>query len=361
MPLDDGLSGPKKNLHSQRTLPYRLGPELLEKRGGLVVRLSEDARRSVVFFGRAEPPIGEAVYGGTGFLLGYESDGTYFPYLVTNRHVARTLEKESEFTLRVNLSAGGSDPIPIRGVTWAYHPDRDVDLAACFCYLPKGKYDHRFYGGPLVGVHEVMCGDPISIVGLFRLRSGRGKNLPVVHTGHIAAFPDPSERIPVTDEATGDVTKVEGYLVEAQTLDGLSGAPVFAQVPIGLRMPDTNTLATVYGFNVRLLGVYQGSFKGIPDKTLAKELSLKYGPTVPVGMGIVVPSERIEELMNHEDLVADREELKHLGVSRAAAVADSAFAGVEQSALPTTDENPDHQEDFSRLLDAAVPVNKSDR
>ncbi len=348
-----------KVLHNLPRLPYRLGPKLLESRGGFVVRIAENARRSVVFFGIPEPPLGEIKYGGTGFLLAYEKDGVFFPYVVTNRHVAKRLENEPEFTLRANLKSGGSDPMSIEDATWAYHPDTDVDLAASMIYLDNRVYDHGFFGGKTHKADQVLCGDPVSIVGLFRLREGSTKNVPVVHTGHIATLPDPTERIPVKDPSTGKIINAEAYLVEAQTLDGLSGAPVFTREIIGVKFPG-GTAGTVYGNDVRLLGVYQGSFKGIPDETLAKEHKLPDGRAVPVGMGIVIPSEKIDELMEHKDLVATREKYKHLGVVRRAATEDSGFHADPISAPPTKDDNPQGREDFNSLLDAAVSGSEQD-
>jgi hypothetical protein len=57
------------------------------------MRLGEDAKRSVVFFGKTDPMTGEIVYGGTGFLVGYEGQGARLPYLVTCR-IADKLQKD---------------------------------------------------------------------------------------------------------------------------------------------------------------------------------------------------------------------------------------------------------------------------
>jgi len=207
--------GLSKTLPNSPPLPYRLGPELLESKGGFVVRIAENARRSVVFFGIPEPPLGEIGYGGTGFLLAYEIDGAFFPYIITNRHVAKRLESEPEFTLRANLKSGGSDPMPIEDCAWVYHPDPDVDLAASVIYLNKRVYDHGFFGGQMHKADQVLCGEAVRIVGLFRLREGKAKNVPVVHTGHIATLPDPSERIPIKVPLTGAIRSLEDVWLSA--------------------------------------------------------------------------------------------------------------------------------------------------
>jgi len=47
-------------------------------------------------------------------------------------------------------------------------------------------------------------------------------------TGNVAVLPDPIERIPIRDRTTGEIVEAEVYLVEAQTLDGLSGSTGFS-------------------------------------------------------------------------------------------------------------------------------------
>ena len=77
---------------------------------------------------------------------------------------------------------------------------------------------------------DISIGDFCYIVGLFRLLSGPRRNLPVVHTGHIALLPS-DERMPVRDwlGAPSARRDVEGHLVETSNLQGLSGFPCFVR------------------------------------------------------------------------------------------------------------------------------------
>ena len=76
-------------------------------------------------------------------------------------------------------------------------------------------------------VEEVEVDDLCYTVGLWRVLEGKERNLPIVHTGHLARLAG-EERIPIKDPRQPDgVVLAHGYLVEAQTLSGLSGAPVF--------------------------------------------------------------------------------------------------------------------------------------
>ena len=96
--------------------------------------------------------------------------------------------------------------------------------------------------------------------------------------------------------------EVEAYLVQAQTLEGLSGSPVFiqqfSQIP-GLSTPGGGGVAG-YG-DQKLLGIYQGAWDGEPGAILSADRNLKGDNLrVPVGMGIIVQGERILELVKND-------------------------------------------------------------
>jgi len=188
-----------------------------------------------VFFGKTDPMSGEVVYGGTGFLVGYDGEGARLPYLVTCRHVAKHLK--ANFFIRVNTtSTNVSHPkshlLEVVSAGWQFPDDETVDLAASLLNLNNAAYDVVYLVlNEILAKHSIQCGDPISIVGLFRLHAGSQRNIPIVHTGNIALLPDPREKVPSKDRATGEMTEIEAYLVEAQTLEGLSGSPVWRPVP----------------------------------------------------------------------------------------------------------------------------------
>jgi hypothetical protein len=70
---------------------------------------------------------------------------------------------------------------------------------------------------------------------------------------------------------------------------------------------------------------------------------------VPVGMGVVVPSEKLLELiLMHPKLKKHRDEVIDREYDSDAASSDFA------SAPPSSDENPKHREDFTRLVGAAA-------
>jgi hypothetical protein len=211
------------------------------------MRLGEDARRAVVFFGTRNPePKGPAIrYGGTGFLIGHKQDDFTFVYLVTAAHVARSLARFGEFVTRVNMKNGPATEEWAEGVNWYFHEDGAVDVAVAE-YVPPQGHDCVYFPSDQFLTKErregknIGAGDLVQIVGLFRLLSGTNRNLPIVHTGHLALVPEEGETIP--QEHDGKIVDVEGYLVEAQTLQGLSGSPVFIRrtLPV-IPAPGTET------------------------------------------------------------------------------------------------------------------------
>jgi hypothetical protein len=255
---------------------------------GFTVRIAENARRTVVFFGAPSPKTGEIEFGGTGFLVTFKEGGFGFGYLVTARHVARRIDPDAGVVVRVNDKAGGSIPLTIDEIFWAYHPDPNVDVAVTTCNINPQDFDVAYYNifelvRPDSSPFRVQCGDSICIVGLFHLHSGSRRNTPIVHSGNIALLPDSRELIPVRDRVTGALLEMEAYLVEAQTLEGLSGAPVFQREIVSLGIfPEHNGGPVVAETGIQLLGVYSGAWDGEPSAAIASDRKLGPDKRIPV-------------------------------------------------------------------------------
>lgn len=189
--------------------------------------ISNDVRKCVVFFAKPVPPKpGEpdkraenVAYGGTGFLASYHSGGYMFRYLVTCRHVAEELDVD--FFMSLNTNEGPSELAPIEVADWQYHPDPTVDIALTRIGLNARYYDHLALElSRSANKGNIACGQRIHIVGLFRLHRGSNRNVPIVHTGHIAVLADPKEKIAVEDRH-GKRIESECYLVESTDIGGL--------------------------------------------------------------------------------------------------------------------------------------------
>ncbi len=157
-------------------------------------------------------------------------------------------------------------------------------------------------------IWDVALGDEVCAVGLYTSHHGRTKNVPVVRIGNLSALCDE----PV-DTLKG---AVDAYLVEMRTIAGLSGSPVFIVVPpVGSR---DGQVAVFNGFNVVPLGILVG-YHVVASKedqvpvprfresnAPQNEQDEYYSPDERnTGFGIVIPIERVMEILERKDLQAE--------------------------------------------------------
>jgi Trypsin-like peptidase domain len=313
----------------------------------------------VVFLGFREPtaPAGIKLEG-TGFLLHHDGSG----YLVTAHHVAEKLT-DTPFVIRANRHKGPAELLDIDLVKWHFPRDQNIDLAitAVTIYAETGR-------GPLVfpttlalnesKIKELVLGigDTCYTVALFHFIAGHKRNLPLVYTGNVALMPPPGETIPVGNNR-GGTDFVEAYLIESGAINGASGAPVFVRSSIqfnNLPVSDsrnakpTNQSAIVADNQIYLLGLFQAAWFLPPDVPLMTAIKAKPGDIVPVGLGVVVPASKILDLLEREDVKKERQE-KPTNAARMTSVSASGDV-----APPADDANPNHLEDFRRLVDVAA-------
>jgi hypothetical protein len=291
------------------------------------VRLSEDLRKTVVFFGFEDPTPGKGGINcvGTGFLLNYDSSG----YLVTAKHLAHGLGG-GPFLVRLNRKDGSSENLAADNVRWYEHPDPDVDVCVMPFSLQAGDpYDAVYIPDEMLvtdalkhatGVKVLGIGDLTYVVGLFRLMSGQKRNLPMVHSGCIAMMPD-DERIPIKDwRDKSRKIFVEGYLVETHALEGLSGSPVFVRPTVDVDVSPKGVLLDPRSTNISewravapvarvfLLGLWSGSWDAPPDEVVS--IQTGKGARVSVGVGVVVAASKIKETLDISELIAARDQVK---------------------------------------------------
>jgi hypothetical protein len=306
-----------------------------------------------VFFGAPHPGDGRIRLGGTGFLVVHKEDGVGFGYLVTAKHVAQKVRPNGNAVIRVNENHAGARELQVDDIYWAFHSDTAVDVAVTPCNISPTQFDVAYYNltdlvRPSSSPFRVQCGDPICIVGLFHWHSGSGRNTPIVHSGNIALLPDPNEKVPIGTQ------HVEAYLVEAQTFEGLSGAPVFQREIVAVKaMGEHNGGLPIMMTGAQLLGVYCGAWEGNPSAALAEERHWGPDKRIPAGMGVVAPAERIEEIiLTNPELNGRRKAILAERQKSNSAVEDSILPD-----LPAGDTNPTHREDFDHLLGKAAKTN----
>ncbi len=288
--------------YSARGYPYRVWKKP-------VPRISDDILDSVVYLypSVTDAEAGEKA-GGTGFLVGVPSgvhEGVTYQYAVTNSHVIR---EGNSPVIRLNTQDGATDVLKLSKDDWVDHQYGD-DLAVCPLEfsLDTHKFsllttDEWFLTKEEMEKYDIGPGDDVFMVGRFIQHEGRQRNTPVVRFGNISMMPWE----PVTNMRG---IKQESFLVEMRSLSGFSGSPVFVHIPpLALRPGKESLEVTSYFW---LLGVDWGNF------SIDEEVREGRGSKDPVkegwvvrsssGQALVVPTWRLQELLNREELAMARE------------------------------------------------------
>jgi hypothetical protein len=250
----------------------------------------------VVFLGyrRAD---GKEGLSGSAFFLGRviaeDVPDRIFSYLVTAKHVIQSITKKGMDTVivRANHRDGRHVGIETKASAWMMHDDPSVDVAVLKFIVPND-LDHTSFPCYACDLSQLATdvpppdvGDELFFTGLFSEHFGRTRNIPIVRVGNIAALPE--------EPISTKMGKMKAYLVEARSIGGLSGSPVFINLS-GMRGGGISA-----GGNFFLLGLIHGHFD--TDDSDVDALVVDDGlekTNVNMGIGIVVPSERILEVIN---------------------------------------------------------------
>ncbi len=182
-------------LGPERSVPLPFSP-------GFFMRIHDDLRKSVVFFGYADTTKPSKITCvGTGFLMSYQRT----PYLVTVKHLSLQLGRDP-FLIRINTKSGAAENLHVDNVGWFEHSDPLVDLAIVNLHIGRdADYDVMYVDGDaMLATSKVIDDEAIGIgnftytLGLFRLLTGEKRTLPIYHTGNVALLPG-DELIPVVD------------------------------------------------------------------------------------------------------------------------------------------------------------------
>jgi hypothetical protein len=337
-------------------MEYRLGPALYKPGGpwsqdGKSLQIADDVRQCVVFLGWQEAgPIDSAPIKpqGTGFFIsGAEAfDGQVF--IVTARHVVEKLHPP--FVIRINDRAGGARLFHIdrpSDIDWQFHPDDEsVDLAVAPLQLPSWAKARGINAPAFLKDREklklMQTGALVYVIGLYHLRYGTQKNLPITHVGYIAMLPE-DERVRV------EGVDREAYLIQSNAISGCSGAPVLVNPSIRLTINNTSVFA--YDNYNLLLGVWSASWKVKGSEVVAvKNDEDESGTMAPLGMGVVTPVSKLIDILWSESMKKAITRLRKKIEAERSPTPDAASGAIP----PASDENPTHREDFTRLVGAAA-------
>lgn len=277
-------------------------PPMLTGQNRAVPRVPDEFLESVVYLYRSRAEAeASAKDGASGFVVAVpgSEEGNAFHYVVTNRHVARNAG-----AVRINADSGATLITEINDSAWHFHPDGD-DLAvwplpvhgtARYKAIPTSFFLSRAEMSAI----NVGAGDEVFFIGRFQAHAGRARNSPVVGFGHLAK----GNTEPVR-HATFDIDQ-ESFLIEARSLSGFSGSPVFLFVPpfsprflSGSFGPDERGLSTEV--HTGLLGIDWGHFDLDGEEVSS-------ATRVSSGMMAAVPVWKLRELLECDELVGWRAE-----------------------------------------------------
>lgn len=240
---------------------------------------------------------------GTGFYIGVPIEaipGQSWLYIITAAHVIEEIQKrstDSNVYLRLNFKDRPASFIATDLSNWMFHPTETAVDAAMLLSAP-GSDDHVDYLGvpismaatpELIEKEGIGVGDEVFMTGLFVNHFGRQNNLPILRAGNIALLEE--EPVHTKRGAT------EAYLIEARSIGGLSGSPVF--VHLGMTRFIEGSVKFASG---RLPFYWLGLMKGHWDlDDLAQEFDKR--EAVNMGIGIVVPAFKILEIVNRPEVL----------------------------------------------------------
>lgn len=286
-----------------------------------LMNVPDNVRKSVLFLGHKNPD-GMFELMGTAFFMSriigldrpnfVDGDGSGFGYLVTAKHVIDGIRDRfgTVVGIRANLKDGNARWYEMDINKWIFHPTESdfVDVAIFRGAMPEG-FDHMTIPITLIASEETISetrigiGDEVFLTGLFAYHHGTKKNIPIVRVGNIAAMPE--EPVEVRNFGLMDA-----YLIEARSLGGISGSPVFVHIPAarakslieqsGAKLASDTT---VYF----LLGLMHGHWDEMClDEDSPTEDAGKIN-SVNLGIAIVVPATKILEVIEQPMIRKDEE------------------------------------------------------
>ncbi len=265
-----------------------------------------------LFAGNPPQPIG------TAFIVGYPVPGraeTYVPLIVTAKHV---VGDHAEILGRFSTQVGTSTAFVLyelqslrrEGDYWE-HPDDGVDIAV-FRSPHYGETKYVAFPRDLIATRDTLReediaqGDRIVFPALLVNFMGSARNFPVLRNGAIALLPD--EKVPMQYNVGAKMirTQQEVLLLDATSIPGASGAPIFL-------WPGPRIKGNTYilgGVKPHLLGIMHGFYPAAPRDLVDVHIvaaTKMYAENS--GIAIAFPSWRLDEILKRDDLKARMDKL----------------------------------------------------
>jgi hypothetical protein len=248
------------------------------------MRVPDEIKQCVVFLGCAKAD-STAVFVGSAWFFANDTATPPLGCLITARHVIERIKDlgVAEVMVRVNTKSGTAVWTNISFDRWILpNPGSDLDVAIACVGIPNS-LDHHHFPRSLVLTPELAneldigVGEEVFITGLFANHTGDIKNGPIVRVGNLASYP--------AEEIQTSFGRMDAFLIEARSIGGLSGSPVF--VHIGNVRVVEGQLKTATKPVYYLAGLIHGHY----DQMMATGTSGGQRDSVNTDIAIVVPIE----------------------------------------------------------------------
>ena len=152
-------------------------------------------------------------------------------------------------------------------------------------------------------LHGIQVGSEVFVAGLFTLHKGTKKYQPIVRTGIMSTLMDQ-----LVDPNSG--LEYDAYLIELQSIGGLSGSPVFV-------LSQRAYVATEDQNYIRLLGVIRGHFDSPAPSQRTHYVSVDFSnedwDKIHIGIAIVTPVQDLTEILRSRELQKQRKLVRKTG------------------------------------------------
>ena len=329
---------------------------ILEARHGVRMSVHEGVRRCAAFLSKSvwdeSARAGYNVPFGTVFFVwvnldpnaSYAFHAPHAIYAVTAKHCIVDIPEHQEFYIVTNKLGGGYNHLPTRRGDWKTHPDTDVAVCelidsqtmAATTAVPldwlvtKSRREPQNTLLTLGDSSFIALGDDTYTVGFYVGFYGRSSVQPIVRYGRVSLMPNDAEKIKVEmckdDEGKDydDLPEIEAYLVEMMAWEGQSGSPVFVsfgRLQEGVQVfHDTESVTEAYQKLMDGVTLEEERQVILRSPSVCIGLVQGYHPTdiqmldartggafkLNLGLSIVVPSDKIVEVLMEDELVAER-------------------------------------------------------
>jgi hypothetical protein len=299
-----------------------------------ILRVSDDILKCVGYVYQQTHKDATGVYGdvwATGFFVSLPcvspelKEHHRMHYFVTAKHVITDLQHGDIF-LTANKKTGGttSDFSVPEQRFWTHPTDNNADVAVVQIGIDPTadiiSVAVEDFGLPdRLEQWNIGIGDDVHAVGLFSAIPGNNSNTPIVRFGNIAMMPP--------EQIQTDLGYTDAYLIEARSIGGMSGSPVFVRRTIKQEVTTTGgkSLTVFYsGAGETLFGMAQSHWD-IREEDINKPSFVhdrKRG--VNYGIAVVVPARKIYETLYSPALIEMRKAQEQQILRRTVPGSDSA-------------------------------------